>query len=604
MKKTIISFLSPALLVFLATLNFQFTTCFAQGTAFSYQGQLRNNGQAAGGIYDLRFTIYDSQASGNLLGGPITNSAVPVTNGLFTTTVDFGNVFAGGSNWLEIAVSTNQANAFTTLAPRQQLNPVPYAITAANVSGTVPLSALPSAVVTNGASGVNVSGTFSGNGSGITNVPGALAQVLTSSSSVLAQPNTAYYLTNSSSVSVSLPTNANVGDIVQVDGAGAGGWQVLGPQPWTESTSTIDPTDQTWRSVASSANGSNLVAVADPDDFGGNESGIWMSGDSGVTWTESTSIGTTNQQWSSVASSASGSNLVAVASEGGIWTSTDGGVTWTESTSTPLQWSSVASSASGSNLVAVANEGGIWTSTDDGVAWKESTSIGTTAPRWSSVASSVSGSNLAAVANGGGIWTSTDGGVAWTESTSSGTTAPRWRSVASSANGSNLVAAVIEGGIWTSTNSGVNWTESTSIGTTNKVWESVASSANGSNLVAVASEGGIWTSTNSGVNWTESTSSGTLSQGWHSVASSASGSNLVAVANGIWTSSEAFTGTLPEDFNGLAGSSQAFQYLGSGIWQPLTPSPGDNGQGLTNLDASGLTSGTVPLAQLPAAVVT
>ncbi|HEY3760571.1 MAG TPA: tail fiber domain-containing protein, partial [Verrucomicrobiae bacterium] len=47
-----------------------------------------------------------------------------------------------------------------------------------------------------------------------------------------------------------------------------------------------------------------------------------------------------------------------------------------------------------------------------------------------------------------------------------------------------------------------------------------------------------------------------------------------------------------------------FQYLGSGIWQPLTPSPGDNGQGLTNLDASGLTSGTVPLAQLPAAVVT
>ncbi len=126
----------PALLAFLSTLNLQLSTARAQGTAFTYQGRLQNNGAPATGIYDLRFTIYDStNVPGNLIAGPVTNSAVSVTNGLFTTAVDFGNVFNGASNWLQIAVSTNGANAFSTLLPRQQLTPVPYAEFASSVSG-------------------------------------------------------------------------------------------------------------------------------------------------------------------------------------------------------------------------------------------------------------------------------------------------------------------------------------------------------------------------------------------------------------------------------------------------------------------------------------
>lgn len=119
----------------LSTFILPLSTAFAQGTAFTYQGRLNSGGSPATGIYDLQFAIYDSSTNGDLLGGPVTNSAVGVTNGLFTTTVDFGNVFAGGSNWLEIAVSTNGANNFSTLAPRQQLTPVPYAIMAEQVYG-------------------------------------------------------------------------------------------------------------------------------------------------------------------------------------------------------------------------------------------------------------------------------------------------------------------------------------------------------------------------------------------------------------------------------------------------------------------------------------
>ena len=80
----------------------------AQGTAFTYQGRLNSSGGPVNGNYDLTFTLYTTNLTGSVLAGPVTNSATAVTNGLFTTLVDFGpGVFAGTSNWLEIAVRTN-----------------------------------------------------------------------------------------------------------------------------------------------------------------------------------------------------------------------------------------------------------------------------------------------------------------------------------------------------------------------------------------------------------------------------------------------------------------------------------------------------------------
>jgi len=101
----------------------------AQGTAFTYQGQLQNNGGPANGTYDFRLLVYDSSTGGSILGGPITNIGVVVSNGLFTTIMDFGaGVFTGGSNWLHIGVRTNGSGVFNPLSPRQQLTPTPYAI--------------------------------------------------------------------------------------------------------------------------------------------------------------------------------------------------------------------------------------------------------------------------------------------------------------------------------------------------------------------------------------------------------------------------------------------------------------------------------------------
>jgi hypothetical protein len=108
---------------------------FAQGTAFTYQGRLNDTGQSANGVYDLQLTIFDANTSGNLIAGPATNSAIGVSNGLFTVGLDFGpGVFIGPPRWLEIGVRTNGGTSFVTLVPRQELTPAPYAILAGDVS--------------------------------------------------------------------------------------------------------------------------------------------------------------------------------------------------------------------------------------------------------------------------------------------------------------------------------------------------------------------------------------------------------------------------------------------------------------------------------------
>jgi len=155
------------------------------GTAISYQGWLSEAGAPATGIYDVRFALWDASTNGTLVGPALTNTALAMTNGLFTAVLDFGaGVFDGNARWLEIAVRTNNGGAFTTLLPRQPLTPSPQAlyaptagaatsagsVSAANIAGTLALGQLPGAIVTNNQSDVTLNGVFSGAGTGLTNL--------------------------------------------------------------------------------------------------------------------------------------------------------------------------------------------------------------------------------------------------------------------------------------------------------------------------------------------------------------------------------------------------------------------------------------------------
>ena len=131
-KYSLLAKVQGAVLLLFSAFTLQLTA-FAQGTAFTYQGLLQNNGSPASGTYNLTFSLFNTNTSGVTIAVPVTNNAVLVTNGLFTVLIDFGiGAFTGTSNWLEIAVETNGGVSFTTLTPRQQLTPVPYAINAEN----------------------------------------------------------------------------------------------------------------------------------------------------------------------------------------------------------------------------------------------------------------------------------------------------------------------------------------------------------------------------------------------------------------------------------------------------------------------------------------
>src|SRR5438105_3614344 len=107
------------------------TAVRAQSTAFTYNGRLANNGVLATGSYDVRFAVYDANAAGNLVAGPLNLSPVGVTNGLFTVRLDFGaGVFSGPARWLQISVRATGGGAFQTLSPLQEMTSSPYSIRA------------------------------------------------------------------------------------------------------------------------------------------------------------------------------------------------------------------------------------------------------------------------------------------------------------------------------------------------------------------------------------------------------------------------------------------------------------------------------------------
>ncbi len=76
----------------------------AVGSAFTYQGRLNDGGTPATGNYDFQFALYDDVAVGSQVGSSI-NQTLAVSDGLFTTSLDFGDgVFDGGPRYLDIAV--------------------------------------------------------------------------------------------------------------------------------------------------------------------------------------------------------------------------------------------------------------------------------------------------------------------------------------------------------------------------------------------------------------------------------------------------------------------------------------------------------------------
>ena len=133
------------------------------GTAFTYQGQLKQAGVPVNATCEFEFSLWDTVAGPAQVGSTLTfdgraghQPPISVVNGLFTVKLDFGNAFDGDARWLEIAVCCPPGDCggpwdLTTLDPRQKLTPTPLAL------------ALPGLYTRQNATSPNLIGGFGGN---------------------------------------------------------------------------------------------------------------------------------------------------------------------------------------------------------------------------------------------------------------------------------------------------------------------------------------------------------------------------------------------------------------------------------------------------------
>ena len=150
------------------------STAHAQATAFTYQGRLTDGGAPANGSYDLRFKLFADPLGNTQAGSTIVSNGVSIASGLFTVTLDFGpGIFDGTSYWLEVGVKTNGAGAYANLIPLQPLTPTPYAVFAENVIGGALAAGTYTNAVTLNNEANNFSGSFVGDGFGLTNLNAA-----------------------------------------------------------------------------------------------------------------------------------------------------------------------------------------------------------------------------------------------------------------------------------------------------------------------------------------------------------------------------------------------------------------------------------------------
>jgi hypothetical protein len=103
----------------------------AMASPFTFQGELRNGGVPANGLYDLKFSLFTAQELGAQVGSTLCADNVTVVEGRFTVTLDYGTVFDGSSRYVEMQVRADTGlgcgtNAgFTTLGPRSQVTNAP-----------------------------------------------------------------------------------------------------------------------------------------------------------------------------------------------------------------------------------------------------------------------------------------------------------------------------------------------------------------------------------------------------------------------------------------------------------------------------------------------
>ncbi len=252
----------------------------------------------------------------------------------------------------------------------------------------------------------------------------------------------------------------------------------------------------------------NCFVVSGTNLFAGTQdSGVYLSTDSGISWTEmSNGLPTSSGYCPVECLVVSGTKIFAGlgnVAPGGVFRSTDGGKSWTTANTVLTNNTVYALAVSGSNLLA--STGHVFISTNDGTSWTVIDSGLSTSQTVYSVA--VCDSNLFAGSgsiDSGNVFRSTNNGTTWV-AVSNGLPNDLGPFEAFAVSGSNLFAGIANvevntGDVFLSTNSGTSWAKVNN-GLPSFIGAVSSLAVNGSNLFAGILGGGVYMPTNNGTSW-------------------------------------------------------------------------------------------------------
>lgn len=579
----------------------------AQGNAISYQGQLTSSGSPANANYDFRFTVYTATTNGFVVGGPVTNFDVPVTNGLFSVCLNFGpgvfNGTANGSNdWLDIGVRAAGTGSFTPLSPRQPILPAPYALFATSASNL--LGSLSAAQIVGAISSTNLAGTYS-NAVNFANSTNVFAGAFFGNGLNVTNLNASNLVTGTVS-DLRLQSDVALLDQSQTYSGSntfAGANTFTGVNTFTASNTFTGP--GTYTGANTFSNWGNAFSGS----FFGNGLVGWVV----VPGTSQTAVRDhgymlTNASLTTVTLPASGltnGDIIRVAGEGGGgWLISEGSgqsisgnfaayrnALVVQSPNAAGDYYDVAGSADGRRMYAVGNVTtgtGVYVSSDGGNMWSQISSTGLAIGNYLSVACSANGKivYLEPVSTSSDIYKSTDGGLTWVDTltkaagvplacTASGVLLPLTPTLACSGGG--LYIAKLSGGSITMSLNGGSTFPVTIPAPSGVTLTCLGVSSDCTRLVGGASNGWLYVSSNLGGSWLSLTSS---NQAWSGAWMSPDGTKFAAaVAKSGNTSGGVYysgvnvfpnTSNTNSSIGGSQGASVELQYLGSGQFIPVS----------------------------------
>ncbi len=253
-------------------------------------------------------------------------------------------------------------------------------------------------------------------------------------------------------------------------------------------TSSINFTYAQWQRT-NGPNGAGQVtciAVSGMNIFAGTDKGIFLSTDTGTTWT---AVGFTDTIITALAMS--GMNIFA-GTDIGVYTSPNNGASWSKITAGLLSFQIGSLAAMGPNIFVGTIGVGLYRSTDTGATFSPDYG-GFTGGNVSSL--SVSGTNILGGTLGGFVFLSADSGTTWTEIDNNMLSGP----ITSFAiSGTNIFAGTGGGGVFLSTDTGTTWT-TVNNGLTNTTVTSL--DIIGTNIFAGTNGGGVFISPDTGTTW-------------------------------------------------------------------------------------------------------